>query len=208
MKLSNWASLDPDLKARGIKGLSRISNAAKALWYEVHQDWNRFTVDAEQAAEQLGITDPTQDAVDGSQDAIDNFTGNDRAAQVMIRIGQHLFRKAVLDAYDSRCCITGLATPSLLVASHIVPWRVDSENRLNPRNGLCLSVLHDRAFDAGVITVSENMTVSVSKRHAQNAGQFFESSISAYEGRPITLPEEFLPDQQFLSYHREHIFQT
>jgi putative restriction endonuclease len=207
MRLSNWASLDPELKSRGVRGLPNISKAAKVLWFEAHENWDRFTTEAEQAAEQLGITDPVGHDVPESLDRIPDFTGGARAAQVMIRIGQDLFRRAVLKAYRSRCCITGLASPSLLVASHIVPWRIDASNRLNPRNGLCLSVLHDRAFDAGIITILEDMTVHVARNSARSAGGFFESSISAYEGRPISLPDEFGPDPEFLSYHRQHVFQ-
>ena len=69
------------------------------------------------------------------------------------RVGQRLFRDAVLTAYNARCCITGLAVYRLLVAGHIMPWREDPSQRLNPANGLCLSALHDRAFDIGLITI-------------------------------------------------------
>lgn len=47
--------------------------------------------------------------------------------------------------------MSGLAEPRLLIASHIVPWSKDKTNRLNPSNGLCLSAIHDRAFDQGFI---------------------------------------------------------
>jgi predicted restriction endonuclease len=207
MKMGNFASLDPAITSTGRRGLANASNADRAVWSEMQADWERFAVEAQQAIAAMGlVTEGEEDDEDG--DTRVDYTGGSKSAQVMIRIGQNFFRRAVLSAYDYRCCITGLDTPLLLVASHIIPWRVDTANRLNPRNGLCLSVLHDRAFDAGIITVTENMRVSVSKRHTQNAGHFFESSISAYEGQPITLPEKFLPDQKFLSYHREHVFQT
>ena len=39
------------------------------------------------------------------------------------------FRDAVLSSYETTCCITGLAIPECLVASHIVPW---SEERKPP----------------------------------------------------------------------------
>ena len=57
--------------------------------------------------------------------------------------------------YDFECCITGLAVQELR-RGRIVPWRADSSIRLNPRNGLCLLALHDRAFDQGLITISES----------------------------------------------------
>ena len=64
-----------------------------------------------------------------------------------------------MSAYNEQCCITGLAIPQLLIASHIVPWRHDTANRTNPQNGLLLSSLHDRAFDAGLLTINDDMTV-------------------------------------------------
>ena len=80
-------------------------------------------------------------------------------------------------------------------------------NRLNPRNGLCLSILHDKAFDIGVITISEDMTVSVSRKYTDSASHFFNLALLAYDGKPISLPEKFRPHVDFLAYHREHIFE-
>ncbi|MEJ1958213.1 MAG: HNH endonuclease signature motif containing protein [Nitrosomonadales bacterium] len=79
------------------------------------------------------------------------------------------------------------------MASHIVPWRNDEENRLNPRNGLCLSMLHDKAFDVGIITIAEDMTVKVSRKQASNADHFFDSALFTYDGKPIALPAKFRP---------------
>jgi putative restriction endonuclease len=80
--------------------------------------------------------------------------GKEREALVKTRVNQSFFRKTILAAYNIRCCITGLSIPSLLTASHIVPWSEDEANRMNPKNGLCLNALHDRAFDKGWITVT------------------------------------------------------
>ena len=81
--------------------------------------------------------------------------GEDRLVQTTARRGQAFFLSAVLSAYDRRCCVTGLSIPTLLIASHIVPWTHDETNRLNPENGLLLSPFHDRAFDRGLITIDE-----------------------------------------------------
>ena len=50
------------------------------------------------------------------------------------------------------------------MASHIVPWATDSKNRLNPRNGLCLNAIHDRAFDRGILTITPDYKVILSSR--------------------------------------------
>ena len=207
MKLTNFASLDPAITSTGRSGLPNVSSADKAIWSEMQADWDRFGIEAREAATSLGVADSDATSEPQATDELPDYTGANRQAEVAVRIGQYSFRRTVLSAYDYRCCISGLAVPSLLVASHIKPWRVDERNRLNPRNGLCLSALHDRAFDAGIITITDEMTVSVSQAHATEADGFFQSALSSYHGRPITLPEKFPPAEEFLSYHRQHVFQ-
>ena len=59
----------------------------------------------------------------------------------------------MLASYNATCCVSGLRHEKLGIASHIVPWSHDTHNRLNPQNGLCLSALHDRAYDQGLMAV-------------------------------------------------------
>ncbi len=117
-------------------------------------------------------------------------------------------RQSVLNAYGVRCCISGIHVPSLLVASHIKPWRVCAEERLNLRNGLCLSSLHDAAFDAGLITLDEQMKVVLSKSLKSYFPQtLLEQNFTAFEGECIRLPEKIAqPDPELLAYHRTKIF--
>jgi putative restriction endonuclease len=68
-------------------------------------------------------------------------------------------------------------------------------------------MLHDKAFDIGIITILEDMTVSVSRKCADSADHFFNSALLAYDGKPISLPEKFRPHAEFLAYHREHVFE-
>lgn len=81
-----------------------------------------------------------------------------REQMVHVRVGQNYFRNAVLSAYESRCCMTGISVPEFLIASHIKPWKSsdDKKEKANPRNGLCLNALHDKAFDLGFITVDKD----------------------------------------------------
>ncbi len=146
------------------------------------------------------------DSEDESPPEYQDYSGTDRIIQTKTRNGQRFFRKAVLSAYNYRCCITGLSIPKLLVASHIVPWRIDSMNRLNPRNVLALSVLHDKAFDLGMITINEDMTVRVSKKEFRVSDEFVVTTLKSYDGKPIELPDKFRPDEDFLDYHRQNIF--
>ncbi len=82
---------------------------------------------------------------------------------VVQRVGQDVFRKGLLEYWDGRCAITGLAVPELLRASHIKPWAdcaTDAE-RLDVFNGLLLAPHLDAAFDLGFITVEDDGALSV-----------------------------------------------
>ena len=206
MKLTNIASLDPVITSTGRTGLRGASAADRGMWLEMESNSANFPAECETAyMEALGQVLPTSGTL---EDEATDHSGEDRIVQSKERIGQSFFRAAVLNAYGQRCCITGLSVTSLLVASHIVPWRQDKQHRLNPRNGLALSALHDRAFDLGLIIINDNMTVRVSANHPAKDDAFFATSIRHYEGRQIHLPQKFGIGEEFLAFHREHIFQN
>jgi predicted restriction endonuclease len=73
--------------------------------------------------------------------------------EISVRIRQSKFRKDVLRNFNSKCCLTGISQPDLLVASHIIPWADKVEKRLDPKNGLCLFHLYDKLFDIGYFTI-------------------------------------------------------
>jgi predicted restriction endonuclease len=208
MKLSNIACLDPAITSTGRKGLQGASSADRAMWQEMQSDWGNFAIETAHATEELKKNIDT-DSISSEPAPVDDttdYTGSNKTSLTTTRIGQQFFRRAVLSAYQFKCCITGLAVPKLLVASHIVPWRDDASNRLNPRNGLCLSMLHDKAFDTGIITIAENMTVMVSHKDKASNDSFFDSALMAFDGKQIALPDKFAPHGEFLAYHRQHIF--
>jgi HNH endonuclease len=71
---------------------------------------------------------------------------------VVQRIGQNIFRDALMDYWGGCCPLTGITEPALLRASHIVPWvEWGDEQRLDVHNGLLLSALWDAAFDKGLV---------------------------------------------------------
>lgn len=96
----------------------------------------------------------------------------------------------------------------MLIASHIKPWKesTDSE-KTNPRNGLCLNALHDKAFDKGYITVKPNGQILISKDLKQNNSDIIKEYFLCYDEEMIHLPEKFLPDKVFLEYHNDVIFE-
>jgi putative restriction endonuclease len=77
---------------------------------------------------------------------------------VIQRVGQDLFRSALVDYWQAKCCVTGLMVPELLRASHIKPWADCSsdDERLDVFNGLLLAPHLDALFDGGWITFDDS----------------------------------------------------
>jgi HNH endonuclease len=89
---------------------------------------------------------------------------------VIQRVGQDVFRDALMDYWGGRCPLTGITEPALLRASHIVPWADSTdEQRLDVYNGLLLSALWDAAFDSGSVSFADDGTVLVSAQLSENA---------------------------------------
>src|SRR5437879_2441166 len=115
MKLTNIASLDPAITATGRRGLENASTTDKEMWDEMQSDSERFALETQRTVRALCIAPRLEATVEelGVAHEVLDYTGATKAAQVKIRIGQAFFRRAVLSAYDFRCCITGLAVPVL-----------------------------------------------------------------------------------------------
>lgn len=202
-KLGNFGSFDEELKKRGIKGLPNTSRLDKEIWDEFNSDWEELAFQSE-----LLIAEREHKPVEeiAEIDLTNLPSGKERERLVKVRVNQSFFRSAILTSYNSKCCITGLNIPELLIASHIKPWKDDTENRTNPQNGLCLNALHDKAFDKGFITVTADYKVKTSKYFGDFDSEINEEFFTKYEGFTINLPEKFLPKKEFLDYHYEQVF--
>lgn len=191
-KLANFASIDPTIDRKGAVNVSKLD---REVWNEFFEDWETMAFESETRMAQVKKSE-------SKVDELDDFlirNGETRSSVVKVRINQNFFRKMILTSYNNLCCITGIDNIELLVSSHIIPWARDEKNRLNPMNGLCLNALHDRAFDKGLISIDESYNVIVSKRVKHKL-------ILQYDRKPIILPDRFIPDQKFLSFHRKNIF--
>lgn len=229
MKLSNLASLDPVLQARGVKGLSGASALDRAVWEDFHLEPDAHAVESEELLVALmKVADAVIDVVpERGIRSIPCEGRTETAAQVKVRRGQDYFRQVVLNGYGGRCAVTGLAVRELLVASHIVPWarypgsdqRFDDRllrmvppeihgHRLDVRNGIALNALHDKAFDQGFITFDAKLRMVCCK---ELRGRFKEPEVArnfkAYEGKSLIVPEGFEgPNLEYLEWHREWEF--
>jgi hypothetical protein len=204
-KLSNLAGRDPVILASGRVGSSNGSAVDDKIWAYLNADWD-LTVT--QAAEVYGRFAKGY-GIERDADVLENIPeielGKTRTATVQVRVNQARFRSYVMAGYNSTCCISGLQNERLLIASHIVPWSEDTHNRLNPQNGLCLSALHDRAYDQGLITVLPDYTVRVSpKLKSKSADPFLQDSLLRFDHAPIRMPSRLAPSPDFLTWHAAH----
>ncbi len=202
-KLVNFASLDPSLQARGIKGADHTSKLDKLIWTEFYSNWDQAAYESELLLNKLkGNIKP----VPNFELDIPETEGREKERLVRTRINQSFFRKTILASYNNTCCVTGINLPELLIAGHIVPWSIDEKNRLNPRNGLAMNGLHDKAFELGLISISPEYKILISPEIKKIKSESKENYFLAYEGQEIILPSKFLPDPEFLAYHNSTRF--
>ncbi len=123
---------------------------------------------------------------------------------VVQRVGQNVFRQGLLDYWEGRCAVTGLATKDILRASHIKPWadcEADAE-RLDVYNGFLLAPHLDCVFDHGFVTITDDGSMLVSP-HLLAADR-------AILGLDVPLRMRSLADghRAYLPWHRENVFRS
>lgn len=204
-KLVNFASFDPSLQARGIKGAENASKLDRVIWDEFYNNWDKLPFESEK----LLSTYENKTVEELNQLDISELPreGKVRSQLVKVRVNQNFFRSMIIAAYNNQCCITGLSNRQLLIAGHIRPWGIDEKNRMNPRNGVALNSLHDKAFENGLITILPTYKVKISSIFKKNKDQASEDLFLKYDNKSIVLPKRFLPDKEFLEYHNDERFQ-
>lgn len=130
------------------------------------------------------------------------MTETEKAALVMARRGQGLFRKNVR-LIEHACRITSVDRDEHLRASHCKPWR-DSSNheRLDGENGLLLTPSIDHLFDRGFISFESNGRVLVSPvAHRESLRR-----MGVRVDEAINVGVFSSGQRQYLEFHREHVF--
>jgi putative restriction endonuclease len=203
LKLTNFARLDPSLQARGIRGMSHGAKGEEEIWHEFakHPETLAFESQRILAAR---LHRPIEEVAGVDTDDLPP-AGREREALIRVRVNQSFFRDRILSAYNYQCCVTGLTIQPLLTASHIIPWADDEKNRLNPRNGLCLNALHDRAFDRHLMWIEDDYVVRFSKRLRKTTESDNQTArwLTSFDGERLLLPKKFAPDTEFLKCHAE-----
>jgi len=204
IKLANFARLDPALQARDVKGMSHGGHGEELVWEEFNSDWEQLGFESELIkAKFKGIQ--LESEIDTS-DLAEIPAGKERESIVRIRVNQNFFRKTILASYQQACCITGIKSSELLIASHIIPWAKNEKERLNPQNGLCLNALHDKAYDTGLITITPDYKIKLSELLKSQISKTDSDFFLPFENKTINLPGRFFPHKDFLDYHFKNIF--
>jgi putative restriction endonuclease len=213
MKLCNFASLDPALKLRGIKGLEGASALDRTVWNEFHRNLDEAVPASEETLRKLFGADETSELEVLPKEGVrvrkrPPSGPTEVSANAKLRRGQEYFRDAVLNNFGGRCGVTQLAVRELLIASHILPWGSYPAERLNVRNGICLSRLHDAAFDRFLISFDDKLRLLLSPRLKEELSQrAVAENFGAYAGEPLRLPQDaVLPEPAFLAEHRARVF--
>lgn len=197
MKLNNFTSLDPEERARGVKGLDGASKLDRQVWDEYAAKPVEMAAESE-ATWQAQLDDPPPGAPETAPDRTETETLR------RVRLGQAFFRRVVLANFDTLCALTGINHPALVNASHIVAWAELEAHRVNPKNGIALNRLHDAAFDRKLITFDDDLRLVVGRRLKESMPrEELASGFLAYEGRALKPRVKHELDAGLLGRHRD-----
>jgi putative restriction endonuclease len=194
LKMTNFASLDPTIRQSGMSNYSKLD---KIVWNDFFTNMDLY----------VNASDVRKSENEFSEDQTEyvgpDKIGSDVMRMVKTRVNQDFFRTMVMASYENKCALTGIDAPELLIASHIVPWSIDASARTNPRNGICLNAIHDRAFDCGLMTFDDDFSVIYSNELPRTARE----ALREFGHNRLQLPTRFIPDKTFLEWHRTTRFQ-
>jgi putative restriction endonuclease len=132
------------------------------------------------------------------------FQSTEVLRMVKQRIGQDIYRQALIDYWSGSCAVTGLAIPELLRASHAKPWaKCESDlERLDVFNGFLLAAHLDALFDAGLMSFDdEGLCVFSTRLSARDL-----DLLALTTGAPPRLRWVSPAHIKHLAWHRENEF--
>lgn len=207
LRLTNFASCDPNLQRKGIKGMNAHIKQCQPYWDEFANDRDNLIYESEKILAEYQNTTIEEKFKHELNDIPKDLKGKSRIAEVKVRVNQDFFRSMVLANYGGKCALTGIDMTELLVASHIIPWADNEQERLNPANGICLSSLYDKTFDVGLMTFLDDGHVMFSERLKSNVGKgYFDEFFGIIKDRKLALPLRYNINPKFLEWHRDVIF--
>lgn len=213
MRLNNFAACDPAIagtigpKGTVRRGLEGGKSVCMPIWEEFSNNKEELFIQAAKIKAKLTNQKVEDSLPNYIVKNLSGLKGIVRERMVNVRVNQNVFRNMILNNYECKCAITGIDIPSLLVASHIIPWAERAETRLDPENGICLSPLYDKAFDEGLISLTDNYEVLLSEDlKKKSSEEYYQSNFKAIDHKKIFLPFDHQPNKEYLEYHRDMIF--
>ena len=148
---------------------------------------------------------PLADFQNELENALSNnpeIKGTEKERLVKQRIGQDVFRRALLRYWKGCCAVSTISLPELLRASHIKPWAecANDSERLNVYNGFLLSANLDALFDTGLISFDNTGKIIISKTIPESEYKIIGIN---KDTRLRWIDEKHFP---FLAWHREKVF--
>lgn len=181
--------------------LSEKLAASARVFLEILDARYPLTVQGDAAAEAADL-DPNEVEAFREQIESKDYSVADASATIKTRgSAQRAFANAVKSNYEYRCAITGIETRDFLVASHIVPWSEDQSIRLDPSNGICLSLLMDRAFEKGHLLIEDDLTIRLNRIKVGDDA-VLRTQLELYDGRKLTMPKRGAPQPGYLRRRR------
>lgn len=133
----------------------------------------------------------------------DDFSAQGSESSVYVRAKQGKFKEILLQIYEQKCAFCGFNVPEYLNGAHIVPFKTmrqeDSENAMNPSDGILLCRLCDIAFENGDLQLRENYDIFVTDKLKKSENSSVKSWISTIFSKISISPDsKFAPDIRFL----------
>lgn len=129
-----------------------------------------------------------------------NLVGETREAIVKMRVNQGVFRDRLFSR-EAHCKLCGVNDPKILVASHIKPWSESApEEKLDCDNGFLMCPNHDKLFDRGLITFSDDGKIIISGA-LTDVNRVY---LNVDKNMQIHLNDG---NRKYLEYHRNSVFQ-
>lgn len=187
----------------------------EADWFDISDRWSNSIVSGKtfHDKEASWLVDSVQLRLAGMSPIVNTPTegliptapGGFVMTETKHRVGQGGFRTLVADAYQRRCAITGERTVPVLQAAHIKSFAADGPNAVN--NGILLRSDFHALFDAGYVTIEDDLRVVVSSRLHDDFGN--GKDYYPYHGRRLAVvPHDRIlrPAQEYLEWHHENVF--
>ncbi|MDA5095012.1 HNH endonuclease signature motif containing protein [Aliiroseovarius sp. KMU-50] len=191
---------DPSQKANPWRAENSIASAGKAP--EASAAEKTPSIDRDSLAEGLEASEEEVEKFENSIEAGDYEVPDKKGTSNTRGSAQQAFSKKVKDNYGWKCALTGIRSKEFLIASHIVPWSVDKKIRLDPSNGICLSVLADRAFENGYVRIHDDLKVHVDFEKI-GADKALRELLLQFDGSYLEKPTKHEPKAEYLRRRRE-----